>query len=244
MTVSVLSLLDASVHLTVIVYKRPFPPPSRSARRSTVRSPVISKSSASPVSLSLTPVMTQPGLGSTLSVTITETVTERIPFTERGTFSYGRTVEGGVYDHDRLEAPEPLFRQLIDELPFQYEYQLIPSAPGDELSNVVGSYRLRAELSQANGWKRTIELQPTMLFGGGQFSTSVTIDLGEVDKQIESIEQSTGIDSKLYTLRVIAEVTAQGRLDDCRSRGSCIRRSSSASQSCNCNSIRAPASSK
>ncbi len=143
----------------------------------------------------------------------TETATERIPFTEHGTFSYGRTVEGGVYDYDRLEAPEPLFRQLIDELPFQYQYELIPSAPGAELSDVVGSYRLRAELSQANGWKRTFEIQPTMLFGGGQFNTSVTIDLGEVDRQIELIEQSTGIISKLYTLRVIADVTAQGRLD-------------------------------
>ena len=143
----------------------------------------------------------------------TTTAAESVSYRESGSFSYGRTVEGGVYDNDTLGAPEPLFRELIDELPVQYEYRLAPSAPGAEFRNVTGWYRLHAELSTPNGWKRTIELQPTMLFGGPAFDTSTRIDLSEVDRQLEAIEEQTGIAIKVYSLRVMAEVQTQGELE-------------------------------
>ncbi len=143
----------------------------------------------------------------------TTTTTENVSYSESGSFSYGRTIEGGVYDNDTLGAPEPLFRELIDELPLRYEYRLAPSTPDAEIQNVTGWYRLHAEVSAANGWKRTIELQPTMLFGGTGFDTSTSIDLAEVDRQLAAIEEQTGIAIKVYSLQVIAEVETQGELD-------------------------------
>ena len=143
----------------------------------------------------------------------TTTAAESISYSERGSFSYGRTIEGGVYDNDTLGAPEPLFRELIDQLPLRYEYRLAPSAPGAEFGNVTGWYRLHAEVSTPNGWKRTIELQPTMLFGETGFDTSTSIDLSEVDRELAAIEDQTGIAIKVYSLRVIAEVETRGEFD-------------------------------
>lgn len=138
--------------------------------------------------------------------------TETVPFVERGTFSYEAVAGSGVYDGDRLGAPEPLFRRLTDDLPLLYEYEVTPSAPGEELSNVTGSYRLFAEIRQENGWKRTIELQPTMLFAGDRFSTSAVIDLRTVDRLIDGVEEQTGVIADVYRLRVVANVQVEGDL--------------------------------
>ena len=143
----------------------------------------------------------------------TTTVPQSVPYSESGTFSYGRTVEGGVYDNDTLGAPEPLFRALIDELPLEYEYRLAPAAPGAQFSSVIGSYRLYAEIGPGSGWKRTIEIQPLTLFGGDGFSTAAVVDLSEVDRQPDAIEETIGIDVTVYTMRVVAAVSAQGELD-------------------------------
>ena len=138
--------------------------------------------------------------------------TETVPFVERGTFSYEAVAGSGVYDGDHLGAPEPLFRRLTDDLPLLYEYEVTPSAPGEELSNVTGSYRLFAEIRQENGWKRTIELQPTMLFAGDRFSTSAVIDLRTVDRLIDGVEEQTGVIADVYRLRVVANVQVEGDL--------------------------------
>lgn len=135
-----------------------------------------------------------------------------IPYTETATFTYERIVEGGVYDFDTLRAPQPVFRTLLDELPLEFEYQLATAAPDAELTNVIGSYRLVAEVRRDDGWSRTFELQPTTLFAGTGFAALVSLDLSEVDRQLAEIEALTEVTAKVYRLGVIAEVNARGEL--------------------------------
>jgi hypothetical protein len=78
-------LPEASEHSTSIVYTRPSPLPERSARKSTVESPVTSQSGeVLPAPLPLTgsslptEMILHEGLGSELSETTTATATERI----------------------------------------------------------------------------------------------------------------------------------------------------------------------
>jgi signal peptidase I len=140
----------------------------------------------------------------------TSEITETVAFTERGAFDYRKAVAGGVYDADRLRAPEPLFRKLTDELPLRFEYELATVAADVDLDGVTGSYRLVAEIAQQNGWKRTVVLAPTMLFAGEGFTAEAVLDLGGVDKLIASMEELTEVRSEIYQLRITAEVTAEG----------------------------------
>ncbi len=142
----------------------------------------------------------------------TREVSHDIPYTETATFTYERVVEGGVYDFDMLRAPQPVFRKLLDELPLEFEYQLATAAPDEELTNVIGSYRLVAEVRRDDGWSRTFELQPTTLFAGTGFAAPVSLDLREIDRQLAEIEALTEITAKVYRLGVIAEVNARGEL--------------------------------
>jgi len=142
----------------------------------------------------------------------TQEITEQLPFAQHGEFAYGGTIEGGVYDSDILSAPEPLYRQLTNDLPVSFEYALDTSAEDQQITNVLGSYELIAEISTGDGWKRTVELQPTTRFAGPEFSTTTTIDLTALDEELDVIAERTGVESGAYVIQVIARVDAAGQL--------------------------------
>ena len=139
----------------------------------------------------------------------TQLITENLGYSTKGEFRYGETVTGGVYDADRLGAPEPLFRQLTSKLPLVYSFK-ISSLGREPIENVTGSYRLLGIVTHKNGWKRTIELRPTMLFAGPRFEAPATIDLDEIQALVDQVQDLTGVLSDVYTLRVVAEVQVTG----------------------------------
>ena len=143
----------------------------------------------------------------------TRETTEPLPFSEHSTFAYGAVVEAGVYDANLLAAPEPLFRQLLDDLPIEFEYALEHPGSSAELTNVLGSYEIIAEVRDDTGWKRTLSLLPTTLFAGDGFAASVRIDLGDVDRQLAEIALLTGIAQDVHALRIVARVNARGELE-------------------------------
>ncbi len=142
----------------------------------------------------------------------TQQTTEQVPFTEHGQFSYGGVVEGGVYDSDILSAPQPLYRQLTNNLPLSFNYSVDTSAEDEQLTNVLGSYELVAEISTGDGWKRTIELQPATRFAGDAFATTTEVDLTALDEALAVITEQTGIGAGSYAIRVIARVSTNGLL--------------------------------
>ena len=143
----------------------------------------------------------------------THEVSETIPIEQQGTFSYDQALGSGVYDDDRVTAPEPVFRKLTDELPIQYSYLLAPTAGGGDLTFLTGSYRLYVEVRQPNGWRRTLELQPTTLFAGNGFSTTQSLTLTDVDRLVEALETATEIRTDVSALHIVAEVNIEGQLD-------------------------------
>jgi signal peptidase I len=158
------------------------------------------------------------GLGSVVLLSLwqsngaTQQVSEQVPFAEQGTFSYGGPVEGGVYDDDTLAAPLPLYRQLTNDLPLSFVYAVATSATDAEITDVLGSYQLTAEISTADGWKRSTELQPTTNFAGDTFSTATSLDLTALDEELAAIAERTGVEAGTYSIRVIADVETVGRL--------------------------------
>jgi signal peptidase I len=144
----------------------------------------------------------------------TTEASEGLPFSERGSFSYGGSIGTGIYDEDLLAAPEPLFRMIEDDLPLAFAYSVGSDAPDAEVANVVGFYELTAEVRDETGWKRTIELQPTTAFAGEDFVVSTAIDLPAIDALLEGVSEQTGVESGLHRLTVIARVTTRGELDE------------------------------
>ena len=138
---------------------------------------------------------------------------EAVPFEERGAFSYGGPVTGGVYDGDELAAPEPLYRQLVDELPLRFSYDLTTSAPDAAIENVIGTYELVAEVSLEDGWTRTFQLHPSTRFASGQFEATTSLDLAAIEAELATVAELTGVAAGRHPLRVIALVEASGQLD-------------------------------
>lgn len=142
----------------------------------------------------------------------THMVSEMIPYIMNGAFAYSATVEGGVYDGDQLGAPEPVFRRLTDRLPLDYQFALDPGAPGLALTDVTGSYQLEAVVSLENGWKRTINLTPTTLFAGSEFTASAIVELADVQAIIDRTQEATGIVADIYNLSIRANVDYEADL--------------------------------
>lgn len=134
--------------------------------------------------------------------------TENIDYQQTGVFSYSASAPPGVYDSETVQPGEPIFRRLIDEVTVNFEYQLAADLPGP----VYGTYRLIAELSGVNGWKRTLELQPEAIFSGHTFATASTIDLSEIQTLLEDFEKQVDIRRNTYRLAVVPQVSIKGQV--------------------------------
>lgn len=143
----------------------------------------------------------------------TEQGSSPVPFVESGTFSYGGPVAGGVYDDDLLEAPEPLYRMLVDELPVRFSYDLSAGAPDGVMSDVLGTYRLHAEVGAEDGWTRTYPLQPATSFSDDGFELTTVLDLSSIEADLAAVAELTGVAASTHLIRVIVTVEAAGQID-------------------------------
>ena len=157
------------------------------------------------------------GSGALLVLFVSRGVTaeehETLAFAEQGAFSYGGALASGVYDGDTLEAPEPLYRLLSEELPVRFAYQLQPGTPDRRFENVIGSYQLLAEVSTEDGWKRTFPLADPAPFADAGFEAVATIDLADIDRELAAVAELTGVAAGGHVLRVVARVEAGGQLE-------------------------------
>jgi hypothetical protein len=138
----------------------------------------------------------------------TRAVADDIAYEQAGTFSYSAAAPAGVYDSDSVRTGEPVFRQVTSLVDVQFAYRLAAEQP----ANVHGSSRLVAEVGDASGWKRAIELQPSTDFSGTTFTARGSIDLARVQALIDTFEQQTGIQRQQYTLALVARTVVQGSL--------------------------------
>ncbi len=138
----------------------------------------------------------------------THTVTDQLAYEHAGRFTYSAAVPPGIYDSTTLETGQPVFRQVTDKVTFNFAYNLVAEHP----SALAGSYRLLAEVSTINGWKRTLELKPETAFTGSGFSASSVLELAQVQGLIDGVEHQLGLQTQHYTLAVIPQVTLKGTL--------------------------------
>jgi signal peptidase I len=139
----------------------------------------------------------------------TRAVADNIAYEQIGTFSYSATAPAGVYDSGRAQTGDPVFQKLNSLVDVQFVYRLT----ADQLADAHGRSQLVTEISDVSGWKRAIELQPDVTFGGDTFTARGTLDLTRIQALIDDFEKQTGIQHQQYALAVVAHITLQGALN-------------------------------
>jgi signal peptidase I len=138
----------------------------------------------------------------------THELADEITYQQAGTFGYSADSPAGLFDSNTIKTGDPLFPQLTSEATFTFDYRLIADSPAD----LHGSYRLLAALSAANGWQRTVEIQPATAFSGGAFTASGVLHFAQVRALIDRFEQQTGLERQQYTLAIVPELAVEGTL--------------------------------
>lgn len=137
------------------------------------------------------------------------TARSEVAYTQRGAFSYSAVApRGPVYEGSHVETGQPIFLRLVTKFTVTFDYRTESLAAG----SVSGTAGLTAELSNTNGWVRSIELQPETPFDGDGFSVGGTVDLARLESLIQRVEARTGVHADSYTLTVVPDVQVRGTL--------------------------------
>ena len=137
-------------------------------------------------------------------------VPDNYEFTHNGEFGYFAEVPQGVYEGDMLKSGDPVFRQLNNSMNLIFTYQF----KTDQISQVNGTYRLNAEISESSGWIRTLEIISPTNFSGKAFTSTGILDLSQIQALTDNLEQQTGVLNNRYTLTIRPEVAISGIVAD------------------------------
>ncbi len=134
-----------------------------------------------------------------------------VAFAEHGELNYSGDAPVGLYDGNRIVAPQPIIRGATRSVDIGYDYQLAEGDGHVAPKNVAGTYSLVAQLRHETGWQREITLRAETPFTGNLHGTG-TLSMDQVNALASQMEQALKIQEGLttYTLRVFAKVHATG----------------------------------
>ena len=131
-------------------------------------------------------------------------------YRQSGAFSYAAVApETPVYDTTELTTGDALFLALVDEVSLAFQYRFDSAAP----HSVSGTVALAAELTDGNGWTRTLELEPPTRFSGDQTRAAGRLDLRELERLVEKFETITETARDTYLVTVTPRVELRGAVE-------------------------------
>ncbi|HYN89261.1 MAG TPA: signal peptidase I [Ardenticatenaceae bacterium] len=137
---------------------------------------------------------------------LTRSVADDISYQHSGTFTYVAEAPPGVYDSQRAETGEPVFRRLSNRVTVAFGYQLVSEQPAE----VAGTAALAAEIGDGSGWTRSVELQGETAFEGSGTTLSGDLDLPQLQALIDGFERQTGLQRQQYQVAVVPIVRVDG----------------------------------
>jgi hypothetical protein len=137
-----------------------------------------------------------------------KTKTVDVPYSQHVSFAYdGSAPAGPVYPSGAVHTGDPIFLQFVHQLHVQVAYTLAASAP----QQVAGTAQVQLRLSGPTGWSRTLPLSGVKHFTSGHVTTSVTLDLSNLQSLIKRIQTLTGVPATSgYTISVAPQVRVRG----------------------------------
>ena len=141
---------------------------------------------------------------------INKVVPDNYTYTHFGYFEYSSEVPDDIYESNRLESGDPIFRQINDSVNINFSYEL----KSNERANISGSFVMMAIIKDTTGWEKSVEIISPSLIQENSFTTSSILDLTKIDDVIENFEEQTGIINKRYTLTLQPVVVIEGSIGD------------------------------
>jgi signal peptidase I len=145
------------------------------------------------------------------SLSPTVSVERDYVYEQEGAFSYTGSIppQGrAVYGRDAIETGDPVYLELTPGIRVAFSYALSAIEPVD----ATGTIRLVAEVSDINGWTRTIELAPPAEFSGADAVVEGDLDLEAIGDMTNELERVTGVVRDHYTVAVRPEVAVEGTI--------------------------------
>lgn len=129
--------------------------------------------------------------------------TSNIQYNHVGVLLYNADDSQDLYDAESVQTGEPVFLQLTCDLKLFYGYQFVSTGllPPEE-HGFSGTYRITAEISDPNGWNRSIELAPVTEFRGAEFTVGMHMDLCHISSLIADMEEKSGAKNSWYNLSI------------------------------------------
>jgi signal peptidase I len=137
-----------------------------------------------------------------------EPVPADVPYEHAGSFAYHAPAPASVYTGGQINTGDPIFYHLVPAFDVEFEYSL--RTP--ESASLTGVYQVWLEVSEPNGWRRTVILQPETPFRGTTFSTAVPVDVTLIQRILESLETATGLDRPTFSVDIYPAVSVEGEL--------------------------------
>ncbi|MEN6436288.1 MAG: signal peptidase I [Anaerolineaceae bacterium] len=140
---------------------------------------------------------------------VTKTIPEDISYKHTGKFDYSAPAPSGVYDSNTIQSGQPIFLKLNCDVRIDYGYAF----SAESFQNIHGTQAINAVISDSNGWKRTLTLQPETGFTGSEYSTSSKLDLCEVNSLVKTMQEKTGLQHSEYTLSIMPITNIEGKIE-------------------------------
>jgi len=131
-----------------------------------------------------------------------------VPYAHLATFSYHAGGPASVYAGGEIRSGDPVFHQIVPRFQIEFVYHLQSPATGA----LAGSAGMVLEISEPNGWRRTLVLQPESPVSGRDLTLTGVVDLNLVRQAIALLEARTALDRQAYSVDIIPWVRLEGDL--------------------------------
>ncbi len=132
---------------------------------------------------------------------------ETTSYSQQATFGYSARVRPGpVYPTGRIKTADPVFLSIVHHLDVHIAYSFTSAAR----SNVAGTEEVLLKLDGPSGWTRNLVLAPPTRFVGHQTSTTVALDLRQLQSlmaQIEKLTNNPAFASFAFTVQPVVHVS-------------------------------------
>lgn len=134
-------------------------------------------------------------------------VKDAVQFEHVGFFSYSASAPEGVYDSNAIKSGDPIFPKLTCTVDVNFQYTFI----AQEKASIAGTHQLTAMITESvGGWQRVLPLQEVTSFSGNVFGTTAKLNLCQVEKLIQSMEEETGFHAGSYLLTITPNIQVAG----------------------------------
>jgi len=142
---------------------------------------------------------------------LTMSITDDVIYSHHSDLSYSAANELFIYDPSGVETGDPIYPVLTCKVEMDYSYHFYsPKLASRESDNLEGIITIHAEVSDPDGWNRSLLLVPEYSFKGSSIQASPMVDICKILDLINVKQEKTGTEHRWYSLEIKPEIQISG----------------------------------